>query len=82
VINELRRIFEDHPFETTDVWRRDSQDAGLAAAIDAAVPQARYKHGTLKLVPLRKALQGLVGSGLMVTETGHWRCTDPTVRQF
>jgi hypothetical protein len=77
VINELRRIFEDRPFETTDVWRRDSLDAAPAAAIDAAV-QARYKHGTLKLAPLKKALQGLVGSGLMVTETGHWRCTDPT----
>jgi hypothetical protein len=82
VINELRRIFEDRPFDKTDVWRRDSQDAALAAAIDAAVPQARYRYGTLNLAPLRKALQGLVGSGLVVTETGHWRCNDPTVRQF
>ena len=50
----------------------------LDAAIDAMVPRARYKHGTLKLVPLRKALQGLVGSGLVVTEAGHWRCTGGT----
>jgi len=78
VINELRRIFEDRPFDTTDVWLRDSRDAALAAAIDAMVPQARYMHGTLKLVPLRKARQGLVGSGLVVTEAGHWRCTGGT----
>jgi hypothetical protein len=74
----LRRIFEDRPFDTTDVWLRDSRDAAMAAAIDAMVPQARYMHGTLKLVPLRKALQGLVGSGLVVTEAGHWRCTGGT----
>ena len=78
MINELRRIFKDQPFDVTDVWQRGNQDAALAAAIDAAVPQARYKHGTLKWVPIKEALQGLVGSGLMVTETGHWRCTDPT----
>jgi hypothetical protein len=62
VINELRRIFKDQPFDV----------------IDAAVPQARYKHGTLKWVPIKEALQGLVGSGLVKTETGHFRCTGGT----
>ena len=80
MINELRRIFGDRPFDVTDVWQRGSQDAALAAAIDAAVPQARYKHGTLKWVPIKEALQGLVGSGLVVTETGHFRCTGGTGR--
>jgi hypothetical protein len=56
VINELRRIFKDQPFDVTDVWQRgNNQDAALAAAIDAAVPQARYKHGTLKWVPIKEA---------------------------
>jgi hypothetical protein len=76
VINELRRIFKDRPFDVTDVWLRQLRDAALAAAIDAEVPRARYKHGTLKRAALRKALEGLVGSGLVVTETGHWRCTE------
>jgi hypothetical protein len=79
VINELRRIFKDQPFDVTDVWQRgNNQDAALAAAIDAAVPQARYKHGTLKWVPIKEALQGLVGSGLEETKTGHFRCTGGT----
>jgi hypothetical protein len=74
MINELRRIFEDRPFDVTDVWQRGNQDAELAAAIDAAVPQARYKNGTLKWVPIKEALQGLVGSGLVETKPGHFRC--------
>ena len=78
MINELRRIFKDQPFDVTDVWQRSNQDAALAAAIDAAVPQARYKHGTLKWVPIKEALQGLVGSRLVKTETGHFRCTGGT----
>jgi hypothetical protein len=78
VINELRRIFKDRPFDVTDVWLRQLRDTALAAAIDAEVPRARYKHGTLKRAALRKALQGLVGSGLVETETGHWRCNGGT----
>ena len=78
MINELRRIFKDQPFDVTDVWQRGNQDAALAAAIDAMVPQSRYKHGTLKWVPIKEALQGLVGSGLVETKTGHFCCTDPT----
>jgi hypothetical protein len=75
VINELRRIFKGQPFDVTDVWQRGNQDAALAAAIDAMMPQARYKHGTLKWVPIKEALQGLVGSGLVETKTGHFCCT-------
>jgi hypothetical protein len=76
VINELRRIFKDQPFDVTDVWLRQLRDTALAAAIDAEAPRARYKHGTLKRTALRKALEGLVGSGLVETKTGHFRCTD------
>jgi hypothetical protein len=78
LINELRRIFEDRPFDTTDVWLREHHDAELAAAIDAEIPGGRYKHGGLKQWALRKALQGLVGTGLVETETGHWRCMGGT----
>jgi hypothetical protein len=76
LIAELRRIFGDRAFDTTDVWLREHHDAKLAAAIDAEIPRSRYGHGGMKLVPLGTALQGLVGSGLRKIDTGHSRCTD------
>jgi hypothetical protein len=78
VINELRRIFKDRPFDVTDVWLRELHDAALAAAIDAEVPRARHKHGTLKRAAIRKALERLVGSGLVESESGRWRCAGGT----
>jgi hypothetical protein len=73
VINELRRIFKDRPFDVTDVWLGELHDAALAAAIDAEVPRAR-----LKRTALRKALERLVGSGLVESESGRWSCTGGT----
>jgi hypothetical protein len=79
LLQQLQNVFGRRAFDGTDVVCQAKIRPALFAAIEAAVPNCRYKSGylkgDLKTEKLRVVLRRLVGRRLIVKEPNCWAFT-------
>jgi hypothetical protein len=76
LVDAIRGVFADGPFDTSSVLGKAMKHPELVAAVEAVVPNSRYRsgyrRGRLKDKPLRRVLTALAEQHFTTGSCGWW----------
>jgi hypothetical protein len=79
LIDAITAAFGTNKFDTTSIICKASHDAALAAAIEAVIPNCRYRSGyrrfRLRERAVRRVLKPLASKYFETDEQGWWHAT-------